>query len=183
MFFSNSEKFSDVASGFVESERHPSGNNIVGQIFECLWAVPWANHLQCQQYVCILCETPECQDFEASWMLEILTLLVKCWSSYVCSRSVIYLAATLCCFPLAKPPLMRCSLLAKEHSAWLTFLKYSWKRPRNFADTVFRRTKCSGAHIELYVAAVVEKKHPRDVFFSGLDDKFYVHLHFSFTRT
>lgn len=69
--FCKSDKFSDIASGVVESERHPSGNNIVVQISECLWVVPWANCLQCQQYVCILCETQECQDFEASWMLEI----------------------------------------------------------------------------------------------------------------
>lgn len=34
--FSNSDKFSDIASGVVESERHPSGNNIVVQISECL---------------------------------------------------------------------------------------------------------------------------------------------------
>lgn len=50
-------------------------------------------------------------------------------------------------------------------SAWLKFLKYSWQRPRNFADTVFRRTKSSRAHIELYMTAVVEKSQQETSFF------------------
>lgn len=67
---------------------------------------------------------------------------------------------------LANHSAVRCSLLAKEHSCFslIKFLKYSWKRPRNFADTVFR-TKCSGAYIELYVTAVVEKCHLETSFF------------------